>query len=53
MQPQGLKDMQGLIDYYMTNATTLREVLSNDGGLEIFGGDHSPYLWVRTPAGKT
>jgi LL-diaminopimelate aminotransferase len=26
--------------------TTLREL-----GLEVYGGEHAPYLWVKTPRG--
>jgi len=53
MQPAGMKEMSGLVSYYMQNAKTLRDVIVKKHGFEAFGGDHSPYLWVKAPTGKT
>ena len=36
----------------MNNAKLLREGLSA-AGFEVFGGVNAPYVWVKTPGGKT
>ncbi len=48
--PEGKEQIRQTIDYYMQNARTMRETL-NRVGLEAYGGEHAPYLWVRTPNG--
>ncbi|MDR2389080.1 MAG: LL-diaminopimelate aminotransferase [Tannerellaceae bacterium] len=48
--PQGKQQVKALIDYYMTNAGILREGLSNCG-LEVYGGENAPYIWLKTPGG--
>ena len=48
--PEGKAQVRELINYYMTNAAIMREGLSR-AGLEVFGGEHAPYLWVKTPGG--
>jgi len=53
MSKEGQAEMNGLVEYYMANAKVLRKVLTETAKLEVFGGDHSPYLWVRAPAGKS
>ena len=40
------------IAYYMHNAQTLKEGLSH-AGLQIYGGEHAPYLWIRIPERTT
>ncbi len=47
---KGLAESQGLIDYYMHNATILAECFKKLG-LEVYGGKNAPFLWVRTPNG--
>jgi len=46
--PEGKKQVRETIGYYMENAkimlTTLRSL-----GFEVYGGQHAPYLWVKTP----
>ncbi len=32
------------------NAATLREGLKA-AGLEVYGGENAPYVWIKTPAG--
>ena len=39
-----------LVDYYMNNASIIREGLSSLG-LEVFGGVNAPYIWLKTPNG--
>ena len=46
--PEGQKEIQESIDYYMKNASIIRECLS-DLGLKIYGGINSPYIWIKTP----
>ena len=38
------------VAYYMANATRLREGLAGLG-VTVFGGEHAPYIWIRTPEG--
>ena len=46
----GQAQINGLIQFYMANAAIVRGTLSSMG-LEVFGGIHAPYVWVRTPKG--
>ena len=48
--PEGQKEIAESINYYMKNATIIRESLLNIG-LQIYGGVNSPYIWVKTPEG--
>jgi LL-diaminopimelate aminotransferase len=48
--PEGRKQTGEQIAYYMENARRVREGLRG-AGLAVFGGEHAPYVWVRTPAG--
>ncbi|WP_213318628.1 LL-diaminopimelate aminotransferase [Chlamydiifrater volucris] len=36
------------LQYYKTNANLLKDALLSVG-FSVFGGDHSPYLWVKLP----
>ena len=44
-------NLQKLIDYYMGNAALMREKLTAMG-FSVYGGEHAPYLWVKTPGGE-
>jgi len=46
--PEGKKEINENIDYYMKNAKIIRNSLSNLG-LNVYGGVNSPYIWVKTP----
>ena len=46
--PEGKKEINDVIEYYMANAKVIRESLS-DLGLQVYGGVSSPYIWVKTP----
>ncbi len=46
--PKGKKEVQDLIDYYLFNASIIRNELSS-AGLEVYGGVSSPYVWFKTP----
>ena len=48
--PEGQKQVKAIIDYYMTNASIIREGLISVG-LEVYGGVNAPYIWLRTPNG--
>lgn len=49
---EGKAQVRRLVDYYMANARRMREGLSA-AGIEVYGGEHAPYLWLRTPGGMT
>lgn len=49
---EGKKQIKEIINYYLNNAKIIREGLIKKG-LQIYGGINSPYIWIKTPAGKT
>ncbi len=48
----GLQECRELIQYYMNNASIIREGLLSKG-LEVYGGSNAPYLWLKTPGNMT
>lgn len=48
--PEGKREIQGQIDYYMTNARLIREGLQK-AGFEVYGGVNAPYIWAKTLKG--
>ncbi|MBQ3631412.1 MAG: LL-diaminopimelate aminotransferase [Prevotella sp.] len=46
--PEGKLQTRQTIDYYMQNAHTMLERLRRLG-FTIYGGQHAPYLWMKTP----
>jgi LL-diaminopimelate aminotransferase len=46
----GKSQIKDLIAFYMNNAKLLREGLA-DVGFEVYGGEHAPYVWLKTPNG--
>ncbi len=48
--PEGQAQVREMVGYYMQNARTIAETLSN-AGVELVGGLHSPYIWLRCPGG--
>lgn len=50
LSPEGKKESQKLIDYYMENAQIIRKSL-NDIGIKTFGGVNAPYIWAKTLPG--
>jgi LL-diaminopimelate aminotransferase len=46
----GKKQVSDLIEHYMGNAKLLREACLALG-LQVFGGENAPYVWVGCPAG--
>lgn len=45
---EGQKEIKEYIEYYMKNASLIRESLSKLG-LNVYGGVNAPYIWVKTP----
>ena len=48
--PAGQAQVKALIAFYMDNAAIIRRELSA-AGLEVFGGEQAPYVWLKTPQG--
>ena len=48
--PEGRKQTQEQVAHYMSNAAHIRTGLA-EAGFSCFGGEHAPYVWVRTPQG--
>ena len=46
--PEGKAQVKATIDYYMNNARTMYNTLT-ELGLEVYGGRNAPYIWVKTP----
>lgn len=46
--PEGQKQIQETIQYYMTNARIIREGLQKTG-FTVYGGINAPYIWLKTP----
>lgn len=50
--PDGAKETRCLTDYYMRNATLIRTNLQR-AGLQVYGGENAPYIWVKAPGNMT
>jgi len=48
--PAGQTQVNELVSFYMQNAAIIRRELSA-AGLTIYGGEHAPYVWIKTPEG--
>lgn len=48
--PEGRKEVQELIAFYMENAKIMKESL-RQLGFEVYGGENAPYVWLRTKNG--
>ena len=46
--PEGKQQVRETIGYYMQNARNMLQTLRKLG-FEVYGGEHAPYLWVKTP----
>ncbi|MCR5607215.1 MAG: LL-diaminopimelate aminotransferase [Treponema sp.] len=57
LDDEGLKEMKGLVDYYLENARLIKSVLTADSfknaGVEVYSDGNAPYLWVRFPGKKS
>ena len=47
---EGSQEVNQLVGFYMTNAKLLREGLQQ-AGMNVYGGENAPYVWVKTPDG--
>ena len=45
---EGQKQIMDTIAYYRENARVIGKGLA-DAGIQVFGGVHSPYVWIKTP----
>jgi LL-diaminopimelate aminotransferase len=45
--PEGTRECRAMHDYYLGNAALIRETFTALG-YTCSGGDHSPYIWVKT-----
>ncbi|MBQ9941985.1 MAG: LL-diaminopimelate aminotransferase, partial [Christensenellaceae bacterium] len=48
--PEGKKQVDDTIDFYLNNAKIILKGL-NDIGITAYGGVNSPYVWLKTPGG--
>ena len=48
--PEGKSQVRQTIGYYMQNARLMSATLRRLG-LDVYGGENAPYLWVKTPEG--
>ncbi|MDS3862175.1 LL-diaminopimelate aminotransferase [Thermosynechococcaceae cyanobacterium BACA0444] len=46
--PEGQEQTRGLVNFYMENASLIREKLSL-AGFAVYGGENAPYVWLKTP----
>jgi LL-diaminopimelate aminotransferase len=51
LTPEGKKQTGEQVAFYMENARRLLEGLG-EAGFTTFGGEHAPYIWLRTPEGQ-
>lgn len=47
---QGQAQIAKMIEYYMTNASIIREGI-RALGIQVYGGVNAPYIWLKTPNG--
>ena len=48
----GRAQVRALVEHYMGNAEILRDA-SREAGLEVYGGQHAPYIWIAAPGKLT
>jgi LL-diaminopimelate aminotransferase len=49
LDPEGLKEIDALIDYYLENAKILRKTFDEIPGFTVYGGTDAPYIFVQIP----
>lgn len=49
LSAKGRKENKELVKYYMTNARLIKKSLLKLG-FRVFGGEHAPYIWIKTPS---
>ncbi len=50
--PEGQKQIREMVGFYQNNAKVIREGLAA-AGFEVYGGVNAPYIWMKTPNGKS
>ena len=50
LDPQGLEEINTLINYYLENAKILRTTFESMDGFDVYGGLDAPYIFVKLPA---
>lgn len=48
--PEGREQVRQTIAYYMDNARLMRESFARLG-INVYGGENAPYIWLKTPHG--
>ena len=48
---EGKKQVREKVDYYLENARMIRKAMT-EAGFTVFGGENSPYIWVKSPKGE-
>ncbi|PRQ22153.1 putative LL-diaminopimelate aminotransferase [Rosa chinensis] len=48
LEPEGLKAMHGVINFYKENTNIIMETF-NSLGFNVYGGTNAPYVWVHFP----
>jgi len=48
VQPEGFREMMGLVAFYKENAAILKACFQ-DMGFKVYGGSDAPYVWVGFP----
>ena len=48
---EGQTAIREIIAFYLENASIMRDKLEA-AGLQVYGGVHAPYLWLKTPEGQ-
>lgn len=49
---EGKREVRENVDFYLANARLIRETMSK-AGFTVFGGENSPYIWVKSPEGES
>lgn len=50
--PEGKEQVKAMVQYYMDNARSMKKMLSKTG-IQFFGGENAPYLWIKVPDNQT
>ncbi|MBQ2601211.1 MAG: LL-diaminopimelate aminotransferase [Treponema sp.] len=57
LDPKGIEETTGLVDYYLENARLMEEALRGENfaaaGVRVYYTGDSPYLWVNFPGWKS
>ena len=48
---EGQNAIREIIAFYLENASIMRDKLEA-AGIQVYGGVHAPYLWLKTPRGQ-